>query len=161
MEITMLKEEDILPCLNIYNYYIKNTCFTLEEEVLDYLSFKNRCLKIKEKYPYIVIKENNKVLGYAYLNTFNERSAYRYTADLSIYIDKEHLHEHLGNLLLSSIEKFAKEYNITTLISIVTSENTNSSNFHLKNGFILEGTLHNVAKKFNKELSISYYRKPL
>lgn len=128
-----------------------------EEDILNYSSFKNRCLKIKEKYPYIVIKENNKVLDYAYLNTFNERSAYRYTADLSIYIDKDHLHEHLGNLLLSSIEKFAKEYNITALISIVTSENTNSSNFHLKICFILEGTLHNAAKKFNKELSISYY----
>lgn len=118
-----------------------------EEDILNYSSFKNRCLKIKEKYPYIVIKENNKVLGYAYLNTFNERSAYHYTADLSIYIGKDHLHEHLGNLLLSSIEKFAKEYNITTLISIVTSANTNYSNFHLKIGFVLERTLHNTAKK--------------
>lgn len=132
-----------------------------EKDILNYSSFKNRCLKIKEKYPYIVIKENNKVLGYAYLNTFNERSAYHYTADLSIYIDKDHLHEHLENLLLSSIEKFAKEYNITTLISIVTSTNTNSSNFHLRNGFVLERTLHNTAKKFNKELSISYYHKSL
>lgn len=113
------------------------------EDILNYSSFKNRCLKIKEKYPYIVIKENNKVLDYAYLNTFNERSTYRYTADLSIYIDKDHLHEHLENLLLSSIE------------------NTNPSNFHLKNGFILEGILHNAAKKFNKELSISYYHKSL
>ena len=87
------------------------------EDILNYSSFKNRCLKIKEKYPYIVIKENNKVLDYAYLNTFNERSTYHYTADLSIYIDKDHLHEHLGNLLLSSIEKFTKEYNITTFYS--------------------------------------------
>ena len=66
------------------------------------------CLKIKEKYPYIVIKENNKVLDYAYLNTFNERSTYRYTADLSIYIDKDHLHEHLEiyyyHLLKSSLK---------------------------------------------------------
>ena len=68
---------------------------------------------------------------------------YRYTADLSIYIDKDHLHEHLESLLLSSIE------------------NTNSSNFHLRNGFVLERTLHNTAKKFNKELSISYYHKSL
>lgn len=139
MEISILKEEDILNCS----------------------SFKNRCLKIKEKYPYIVIKENNKILGYAYLNTFNERSAYHYTADLSIYIDKDHLHGHLGNLLLSSIEKFTKEYNITTLISIVTSANTNSSNFHLRKGFVLERTLYNTANKFNKELSISYYHKSL
>lgn len=79
-----------------------------EEDILNYSSFKNRCLKIKEKYPYIVIKENNKVLDYAYLNTFNERSAYRYTADLSIYIDKDHLHEHLEiyyyHLLKSSLK---------------------------------------------------------
>ena len=70
-----------------------------KEDILNYSSFKNRCLKIKE---------NNKVLDYAYLNTFNERSTYRYTADLSIYIDKDHLHEHLEiyyyHLLKSSLK---------------------------------------------------------
>ena len=36
-----------------------------------------------------------------------------------------------------------------------------SSKFHIKNGFILEETLHDVAYKFNRNISVSYYRKRL
>lgn len=160
--IEELTEKDIEKCLEIYNHYITNTCFTLEEQELTYQAFKKRYLKISEKYPFIVIKNSDKeVLGYAYLNYFNSRSAYRHTADLSIYISKEHTHEHLGNLLLKKIEEEALTKKITTIISIVVTENMASSKFHIKNGFILEGTLHDVAYKFNRNISVSYYRKRL
>jgi len=101
------------------------------------------------------------IVGYAYLNTFNSRSAYRKTADLSIYVSKNHLHEHAGDILLEEIEKCACKYGITNIISIVTSDNKNSFDFHLKNGFVLEGTIHDVAIKFEKIISVNYFRKAL
>lgn len=162
MIVRKLEEKDINKCLDIYNFYIENTCYTLEEEELTYIQFKDRCENIFKKYPFIVIEDDNKeIVGYAYLNTFNSRSAYKRTADLSIYVDKDHLHEYIGNILLKEIEKLALEYGINNIISIVTSENKNSFAFHLKNGFILEGTIHEVAIKFNKLISVNYFRKPL
>lgn len=158
--IRLLQKEDITKCLDIYNYYIENTCFTLEEEKLDLSAFTKRCLDITKRYPFIVMtNDNDEVIGYAYLNTFNERSAYKKTADLSIYVEKNHLHEHAGVLLLNRIEELAKEQGITNIISIITSENDNSLKFHLKNGFILEGTLNNIAFKMNKDISVYYLRK--
>lgn len=162
MMIRKLEEKDIAICLNIYNYYIENTCFTLEEEKLSLDDFKTRCENILNKYPFIVLENDEGiVIGYAYLNTFNPRSAYRKTADLSIYVSKDHLHEHAGKILLQEIEKLAVTYGITNIISIVTSENKNSVHFHQKNGFVLEGTMHDVALKFGKIISVDYYRKPL
>lgn len=162
IKITALMEEDIAACLRIYNYYIKNTCFTLEEDELDLASFSQRCNGIAKRYPFIVTKnEKGEVLGYAYLNTFNERSAYRQTADLSIYVSPYHLHEHVGGILLEEIEKLAKERGITNIISIITSENENSLRFHLHNGFLLEGTIHDVAFKLGKHISVHYLRKSL
>lgn len=161
MEIEFIKEEDIVQCLIIYNYYIENTCFTLEEEKLSIEEFAKRVNRIKEKYPYIVIKENNKVLGYAYLDVFNSRSAYKITADLSIYIDHNCIHQHLGNISLNEIEKEAKKYNIKNIVSIITSNNTDSISFHEKHGFVLEGHLNDVANKFNKSLGIYYFRKSI
>lgn len=162
MLIRKLEEKDISECLAIYNYYIENTCFTLEEDCLSLKQFTDRCEVIAKKYPFIVaVNEEGAVVGYAYLNTFNPRSAYRITADLSIYVSKDHLHEHLGGLLLQEIESLARQNGIKNIISIVTSENENSSRFHLKNGFVLEGTIHDVALKFEKIVSVSYYRKAL
>ena len=102
-----------------------------------------------KKNPFIVLEnDEGTIVGYAYLNTFNLRSAYRITSDLSIYVNKDHLYVHIGAILLKEIEKLAQERVILNIISIVTSENDNSSSFHLKNGFVLEGTIHDIAIKF-------------
>ena len=162
MKTEKISPADIGACCDIYNYYIRNTCFTLEEEEVSRDEFTARVARISRTYPYIVARNDaGEVTGYAYLDTFNPRSAYRRTADLSIYVSHEHLHEHIGGILLADIEKKAAEYGITTLISIITSENAGSVAFHEKNGFVREGTIHNVAVKFGKTLSIDYYRKPL
>lgn len=158
--IRELRQEDIDKCLEIYNYYIVNTCFTLEEETLSSKQFKERCMKISSKFPFIVMEnDSEEIVGYAYLDIFHERSAYRKTVDLSIYVSKDHLHEHIGKSLLDEILILGKERGFTNVISIVTSENENSLNFHRKNGFILEGTLHNIAYKLGKNISTYYLRK--
>lgn len=55
----------------------------------------------------------------------------------------------------------AKERGITNIISIVTSENENSLRFHLYNGFLLEGTIHEMAFKLGKLIDVHYLRKSL
>ncbi len=162
MLIRKLEDSDIDACLNIYNYYIENTCYTLEEERLSSSDFTSRVKRIQAHYPFLVyVDDENQVLGYAYLDVFHERSAYKKTADLSIYVDKDHLHDHIGVILLNAIEKEAKEYSITNIISIVTSENENSLHFHEKHGFLLEGNIHDVAYKLGRSISVYYLRKPI
>ncbi len=159
MEIAKITKEDIKSCLDIYNYYILNSCYTLEEDALSLDAFTSRVNRISKNYPFIVIKENDEVLGYAYLDIFHERSAYRRSADLSIYVSKDHLSKKIGQLLLDKILVLAKSYSIDTIISIVTSENPVSIAFHKKNGFLLEGLLHKVAYKFNKDIDVYYFVK--
>ncbi len=162
MKIRNIEEKGIKECLEIYNYYIENTCYTLEEDKLSLDDFSNRVHAIIQKYPFIVMENDNEdIVGYAYLNVFNSRSAYKKTADLSIYVSKDHLHEHIGIQLLEEIQKLAANIGITNIISIVTSENKNSFDFHIRNGFLLEGTIHDVAIKFGKTISVFYFRKPL
>lgn len=162
MKIENITDEDIEECLNIYNYYILNTAYTLEVDVLDLKTFTERVYSIKKEFPYIVIKDdNNHVLGYAYLHKFHERICYKITSELSIYISNEHLNEHLGSLLLNIIEEIAKERGIQNIVSSITSENKNSLKSHEKQGYILEGKLNNIAYKFNTPISLYYFRKSI
>lgn len=162
MKIRNLKEADIPRCLEIYGYYVENTRFTLEEETPSQADFAKRCLRIAERYPFIVIEnDEGTVVGYAYLDTFNPRSAYRITADLSVYVSHEHLHEHIGGMLLRETESRAAEYGIKNIVSIITDENENSLNFHLKNGFVTEGYIRDAAVKFGKVVGVYYLRKAL
>ena len=81
--------EEIAACTELYNYYIENTCITLEEEPVTPEEFGARVARIMKDYPYIVARNGaGKPIGFAYLDVFNPRSAYRCTADLSIYVDR-------------------------------------------------------------------------
>ena len=91
MIVTKISKEDYQQVLDIYNYYIENTTSTFEIEKLNLLEFSKRIESIKEKYPYLVIKDDDVVLGYGYLNYFNERKAYDITCDLSIYINPKNV----------------------------------------------------------------------
>lgn len=157
-----LAEKDIEKCLEIYNYYIKNTSFSLEEEELSLEVYRARVAGITKKYPFIVAHdESGEAVGFAYLNVFNERSAYRHTADLSIYVDNHHTHEHIGEILLAALEKLAADYGITNIISIITDINAASVKFHEKRGFVCVGRIADIAIKFGKSCGIYYYRKKL
>lgn len=81
--------DDIEYCLEIYNYYILNSTSTFEEEALSFEDFKQRIFNITRKYPFLVAESGGRIIGYAYLNEYNSRSAYRITANLSVYLRSE------------------------------------------------------------------------
>ena len=122
MVVRTLQETDISQCLEIYNYYIENTCFTFEEQALSLSKFVARVKRIKAHYPFLVATEGERVIGYAYLDTFCERSAYRYTADLSVYVAKGSVRCGIGKRLLQAIESEARERGIRNIVSVNSSK---------------------------------------
>ncbi len=159
MTIENICDGDVAACLSIYGYYITDTCVTCEEAIPSIEEFTERVKRITAKYPFLVAKENGKVIGYAYLDAFNPRSAYRITADLSIYLDKDCARHGTGTALYREIENLARAQGVENIISIITATNENSIRFHEKNGFSCVGTLENVAIKFGQPLSVKYYQK--
>ena len=154
--------EDITACTELYNYYIENTCITLEEEPVTPEEFGARAVRITKDYPYIVARDGaGKPVGFAYLDVFNSRSAYRCTADLSIYVDRACRGSGVGQKLYAEIERLGRERGIENLISIITSDNEVSLRFHRKNGFTEIGVMPAVAFKFGKYLDVSFFQKHL
>ena len=73
MEIRTIGDGDIARCAEIYNYYIENTTVTFEEAPLSAEEFGERVARIKKEYPYFVAELDGVVVGYAYLDKYNER----------------------------------------------------------------------------------------
>lgn len=154
--------EDIAACTELYNYYIENTCITLEEEPVTPEEFGAHAARITKDYPYIVARDGaGKSVGFAYLDVFNPRSAYRCTADLSIYVNRACRGSGVGQKLYAEIERLGRECGIENLISIITSDNEGSLRFHRKNGFTEIGVMPAVAFKFGKYLDVSFFQKHL
>lgn len=159
--IRPLEERDIKRCLEIYNYYIENTTVTFEEVPLSYEDFHKRLTCIAADYPFLVAEDGGTVIGYAYLDKYNPRSAYRYTADLSVYFDKSAVLRGCGSRIYAALEKEAVKREFKNIVSLITADNAASIAFHKKQGFNAAGMLCNVGLKFGKTLSVAIYQKEI
>ena len=119
-------------CLSIYNDYIYTSTATFEETPLTPDAFRARVHRICASYPFLVAESAGEIIGYAYLDAYNTRSAYRYTADLSIYLAKQAAGHGVGRLLLTAIENAGRQAGLRTIVSIITEENAPSLRFHEK-----------------------------
>ncbi len=152
---------DTLDCLEIYSYYIENTTVTFDEETPTPEEFTDRVKRITESYPFFVADDGNRVVGFAYLDTFNPRSAYRRTADLTIYLAHNTGGRGVGTMLYTALEDAARARGIANIISLITSDNAASLAFHKKHGFDEVGHLTDVGVKFGQLLSVDFYQKTL
>lgn len=157
--IRLLEEEDIAQCLTIYNWYIAHSVATFEETPLSIESFQQRVHRIQQTYPFLVLQEGNQIIGYAYLDAFSPRSAYRYTVDLSIYLSHDDRTKGYGSQLMEAILQKAKTCGYHNVVSIVTEGNIASQHIHEKFGFVKEGFLKKVGYKHAEWLGVTYYVK--
>ena len=143
--------------MDIYNHYILNTNVTFEVEALASGEMAKRIEKKIKDNPWIVYEEDNKILGYAYVGEFRERIAYKFTKEVTIYLDKSVVRRGIGTKLMEAlIERCKTEYDIHTLISVVTVPNASSISIHKKFGFDRVGYFKEVGFKNNKWLDVEY-----
>ena len=156
--------DDVYHILKIYNFHIKNGLANFEEKPLKYKVFLNFTKDIlKSNLPFIVCEENKSILGFAYLNTFRNKSGYRYTVEDTVYVDDKYIGKGIGSLLLNHlIIESSKNSQVKNIIAVIGGNKTEASiKIHQKNGFYMIGILKNVGFKKNQWLNSIYMQKIL
>ena len=161
MIIRDIEKKDYERVLEIYNWYILNSPYTLENEPHTLEGFSARIDSIREKFPYIVCEDEGRVIGYAYLDPFGPRWGYRFTSDLAIYVDKDSLSCGAGRMLMEGLLSRADEMEIRDVIAVVTDENPGSIAFHEKMGFEIQGRFKGIADKFGRRFGVAYMQKTI
>lgn len=159
--IRNIQEKDIPTILSWYNWYIKNGTETFETETISLDAFQQRVQRIIKDYPFFVLEKDGKLCGYVYLDHFNTRAAYDWTADLSLYLDPTQRGKGYGSLLMDKILQVAKADGYHNIVSIITESNQDSLRFHEKYGFEKIALLKNVGYKFDQWLGVWYCMKQL
>ncbi|WP_321311471.1 N-acetyltransferase family protein [Halarcobacter sp.] len=144
---------------NIYNYYIKNTVITFEEELVSKEEMIKRFEKLKNtKLPWIVAQVDGKIVGYAYAHFWHDRSAYRFTVEPSVYLNHEFIGKGAGKILYKQLIEQLKSLGIKNLLSLITVPNEASIGLHKKFGFEKVGHLPDVGFKFDKWLCVEFWQ---
>lgn len=142
---------DIPRIQEIYAHHVLHGTATFEETPPSIEEMETRFHNITGNgYPYIVAEYEGKVCGYAYLGVYRTRRAYRFTAENSIYVDKDYAGKGIGDALLGELIHLAEQGPWRLIIAVTTGDNTASIRLHNKHGFTLVGKEPGTGFKFNR-----------
>jgi phosphinothricin acetyltransferase len=79
---------DAAGCASVYGPYVSETAISFEDEPPGADEFARRISAISERFPWLVADENGVVVGYAYASAHHDRAAYRWAADVAVYVDR-------------------------------------------------------------------------
>lgn len=150
MEIRLANEGDAERLLEIYAPYVRDTAVTFEYEVPSVREFRKRIGDIKTKYPYLAAVENGSVVGYAYASPFHGRAAYAWSAEVSVYVEREYQRLGIGAELYGELEEILKKQNVTNLNACIAYPNPSSVAFHERLGYRLIGHFTKCGYKLNR-----------
>lgn len=149
--------QDAERILEIYAYYVKNTAITFEYEVPSLSEFEERMRNTMKKYPYLVIEQDETIVGYAYAGAFVGRAAYDWSSELTIYLDHTVQKQGLGRILYEALADRLKNMGILNLYACIGYPvkgdeylTKNSEQFHAHLGFKIVGTFHQCGYKFDR-----------
>ncbi len=121
--------------LAIYAPYVENTFITFEFEVPSVEEFSKRIENTLNKYPYVVVEENEEIIGYAYASPFKTRAAYAWSVETSIYVSINHHRSGVGRFLYEVLERILKAQNVCNLCAGISYPNPESISFHQALGY--------------------------
>ena len=155
--IRPVKSNDAMAICSIYNYYIKETVISFEETPISIKEMESRIRDISTTYPWLVWEEEGKLIGYAYVNKWKERSAYGFSVEDSIYLKQGYEHKGIGRKLLTRILDEVKKTNIHAVIAGITLPNEQSVLLHEKLGFKKVAQFDEVGFKCDRWLDVGYW----
>jgi len=138
----------------IYSAHVLTGTSSFEEVPPDVEEMRRRRDAVLEaKLPYLVAMEGSAVLGYAYALRYRPRSAYRYTAEDSVYLDSGAGGRGIGRALLAKVLELSAAAGYREMVAVIgDSANAASIGLHAALGFRHVGTFQNVGLKFGKWL---------
>lgn len=159
MFIRIAEKRDLGALLAIYNYEVEHgvSTFDLNPKSMEEWE-KWFAAHPGGEHPLLVAEEDGRAVGYASLSSYREKEAYRTTAELSLYVDKDYRRRGIATALMEAILTLARENEtLHTVVSVITAENGNSIALHERFGFSPCGVIHDVGIKFGRYLSIANF----
>ena len=155
--IRKVEIEDAEAITAIYNYYIENTIITFEEELVSVEEMATRIGSISSHYPYLVFEDNGMVVGYAYASRWKARSAYRFSAEVTIYLHHELKGKGVGSNLFQAFLNEMRKTELHSLVGGIALPNDASVALHEKFGFTKIAHFEEIGFKFGRWIDVGYW----
>lgn len=138
---------DAAACAAIYAPYVTGTAITFETEPPSADEMAPRIENASRGYAWLVLEEHGRVVGYAYGGRFHARPAYRWAAEVSVYLEPGRRRTGGGRALYEALLARLRKRGFRIAIAGMTLPNEASVGLHEALGFQPVGTYRRIGYK--------------
>jgi len=145
----------------IYAPMVEHTAISFEQEVPTVEEIAQRIAATLHTYPYLVAERDGQILGYAYASQHRVREAYRWSVDVTVYIDPAAQRNGVGRALYQRLLPLLERQGYHAAYAGIALPNAGSVGLHEALGFTHIGTYPEVGFKQDKWHDVGYWRRVL
>jgi len=141
----------------IYNHYVVHTVVTFEEAPVDEYEMAKRITRVTGRFPWLAFERDGTVVGYAYADSWKDRSAYRHSVETTIYVAADCHRSGVGRPLYQALIDDLRSRGVHCAIGGIALPNDASVRLHEKLGFSKIGQFHEVGWKLGRWVDVGYW----
>ncbi|MEM6900200.1 MAG: arsinothricin resistance N-acetyltransferase ArsN1 family B [Pseudomonadota bacterium] len=141
----------------IYAPIVETTATSFETAVPDAEEMARRVSDTLKSHPWLVCEDEDGVAGYAYGCEHRSRSAYRWSCDVSVYVDARARGMGVGRKLYETLFSLLKHQGYVRAHAGIVLPNAASVALHESCGFGPVGIYENVGFKFGRWYDVGWW----
>lgn len=156
-QIRAVEAKDAAAIRQIYAPYIVGSAVSFELTVPSEGEVRRRISEYTRHAPWLVCEIDGRVAGYAYASKHREREAYRWTAEVSVYVDKAFHKRGVARRLYTQLFRDLESLGFCLILSGITLPNEPSVKFHEAMGFTPIGTYRRIGFKLGQWHDVGWW----
>ncbi|QNK79374.1 GNAT family N-acetyltransferase [Nakamurella sp. PAMC28650] len=152
---------DACACAAIYRPYVAETAITFETQPPSEAEMAQRMATAAATHAWLVLEEQDRVVGYAYAHAFASRAAYRWACETSIYLEWGRRRTGGGRALYEVLFSRLVARGLRRAIAGMTLPNEASQGLHLALGFEPVGTYRQIGWKNDAWHDVAWMQKTI
>lgn len=152
--------DDAPEIARIYAPFVSESVVSFESVTPTAEEIESRIATKTDQYPWLVCTLDE-VVGYAYATSHRDRDAYRWSVDVSVYVDPDHHRRGIARALYTALFALSREQGLFNAYAGIALPNPASTGFHESMGFEPVGTYHGVGYKRGNWHDVRWYEKTL
>ena len=149
--------DDASAIVEIYNHYVATTVISFEERPVTPDEMAGRIRDVTATLPWLAYESGGVVIGYAYATKWRVRSAYRYSAETSVYVAPGQGGKGIGSALYQFLLEELRAREIHMAIGGIAQPNPASVALHERLGFEKVAHFKQVGRKFDRWIDMGYW----
>jgi L-amino acid N-acyltransferase YncA len=156
--IRMAREADARAILAIYAPFCATTAVSFELEPPSKDEIAGRIRAVTAYCPWLILEDDGAVAGYAYAGRHNERAAYGWSVDVTVYVAPSHLRRGVGRALYTTLFELLRQQGFFKAYAGVALPNPASTALHEAMGFEPVGVYKGVGYKLGVWRDVAHYQ---